>query len=99
MSQLAPCRRENATAARTAAVSQAPEPGWPPPFPTARIGPGVATIAPMGNIGLERIEALVLLGMTLAHLNEVARRGEVSPRLPLLMAIRDKLALALREES
>jgi glucose-1-phosphate adenylyltransferase len=25
--------------------------------------------------------------------------GEVSPRVPLLMAIRDKLALALREES
>ena len=53
----------------------------------------------MVSIELERIEALELLGMTLAHLNEAERRAEVSPRLPLLMAIRDKLALALREES
>jgi len=53
----------------------------------------------MVNIELERIEALELLWMTLAHLNEAEARVDVSPRGPLLMAIRDKLALALREES
>ncbi len=39
-----------------------------------------------------------MLGMTLAHLNEAESRGEFSPRVPLLMAIRDKLAFALQEE-
>jgi hypothetical protein len=53
----------------------------------------------MVGIELERIEALELLGTTLAHLNDAETRAEVSPRVPLLMAIRDKLALALREES
>ena len=48
---------------------------------------------------IARIEALELLGMTLAHLNEAESRGEVSPRIPLLMAIRDRLAAALREDS
>ena len=47
---------------------------------------------------LERVEALELLGMTLAHLKAAEARVEMSPRVPLLMAIRDKLALALREE-
>jgi hypothetical protein len=47
------------------------------------------------KVELERVEALELLGMTLAHLNV----AEVSPRVPLLMAIRDKLAFALREET
>ena len=36
--------------------------------------------------------------MTLAHLNDAEARSEVSPRVPLLMATRDKLAYALREE-
>ncbi len=36
--------------------------------------------------------------MTLAHLNVAEARGELSPRVPLLMAIRDKLAYALKEE-
>ena len=36
--------------------------------------------------------------MTLAHLNNAETRAETSPRVPLLMAIRDKLALALTEE-
>jgi hypothetical protein len=63
------------------------------------IGPGVATIAPVVTVELERIEALELLGMTLAHLNDAEARVEVSPRGPLLMAIRDKLARALREET
>jgi hypothetical protein len=47
---------------------------------------------------LERVEALELLGMTLAHLNDAEVRAEMSPRVALLMAIRDKLALGLREE-
>jgi len=51
------------------------------------------------KVELERVEALELLGMTLAHLNEAEARGGVSPRMPLLMAIRDKLAGALREEA
>ena len=51
------------------------------------------------SVELERIDALELLRMTLAHLNGAEARGEVSPRLPLLMALRDKLAFALREES
>lgn len=63
------------------------------------IGPSTATIGPMVRVELERVEALELLGMTLAHLNDAEARAEVSPRLPLLMAIRDKLAFALREES
>jgi len=51
------------------------------------------------RVELERVEALELLGMTLAHLNIAEARADLSPRLPLLMAIRDKLALALREET
>jgi hypothetical protein len=53
----------------------------------------------MVRVELERIEAFELLGMTLAHLNDAEARAEVSPKMPLLTAIRDKLALALREES
>ena len=51
------------------------------------------------RVKFERIEALELLGMTLAHLNDAEARADVSPRIPLLMAIRDKLARGLREES
>jgi hypothetical protein len=64
-----------------------------------QIGPQVATIGPVVRVELERVEALELLGMTLAHLNIAEARADLSPRLPLLMAIRDKLALALREET
>jgi hypothetical protein len=53
---------------------------------------------PVIRVELERIEALELLGMTLAHLNDAETRAETSARVPLLMAIRDKLALGLREE-
>ncbi len=53
----------------------------------------------MVTVELERVEVLEVLGMTLAHLNDAEARAEVSPRVPLLMAVRDKLALALREES
>lgn len=52
----------------------------------------------MVTIELERVEALELLGMALAHLNAAEARSDLSPRVPLLMAIRDKIALALREE-
>lgn len=64
-----------------------------------RMGPLVATIEPVVKVELERVEALELLGMTLAHTNVAEARADLSPRVPLLMAIRDKLALALREET
>jgi len=47
---------------------------------------------------LARIEALELLGMALAHLKDAEARAEMSSRVALLMAIRHKLALGLREE-
>jgi hypothetical protein len=53
----------------------------------------------MVRVEFERVEALELLGMTLAHLNDAESRADLSPRIPLLMAIRDKLALGLREET
>lgn len=53
----------------------------------------------MVAVEFERVEALELLGMTLAHLNDAEARRELSPRVPLFMAIRDKLAEALREDS
>jgi hypothetical protein len=59
----------------------------------------VVIIGPMVHLELERVEALELLGMTLAHLNEAEARNEVSVRVPMLMAIRDKLAASLQEES
>jgi hypothetical protein len=52
----------------------------------------------MIRVDLERIEVLELLGMALAHLNLAEESVDLSPRVPLLMASRDKLALALREE-
>ncbi len=51
------------------------------------------------RVEFERVEALELLGMTLAHLNNAEFAAEVSPRVPMLMNIRDKLARSLREES
>ena len=56
-------------------------------------------MGPMVRMELERVEALELLGMTLAHLSDAEARSEVSARVPLLLAIRDKLAAALREEA
>ena len=47
---------------------------------------------------LERVEALEMLAMVLAHLNVAEARADLSPRVPMLMAIRDKLAQGLREE-
>ena len=61
------------------------------------MGPPLATIEPVVEVELERVEALELLGMTLAHLNVAEARAELSPRVPVLMAIRDKFAFALRE--
>jgi hypothetical protein len=61
--------------------------------------PLVAKLDPVIRVELERIEALELLGMTLAHLNDAEARADMSPRVPLLMAIRDKLAFGLREEA
>ena len=52
----------------------------------------------MVTVEFERVEALELLGMTLAHLNDAEARADLSPRVPLLIAIRDKLAAALRED-
>ena len=51
----------------------------------------------MARVTFERVEALELLGMTLAHLSDAESRAELSLRMPLLMAIRDKLAAALRK--
>jgi hypothetical protein len=66
--------------------------------PVVRLAPLVATMGPVVKIELERVEALELLGMTLAHLKDAEARAEMSPRVALLMAIRDRLALGLREE-
>ena len=63
-----------------------------------RFGPSICTLAPVPVVELDRIEALELLGMTLAHLNDAEAAGEISVRVPMLLAIRDKLAAALREE-
>ena len=52
----------------------------------------------VSTIELERVEVLELLAMTLAHLNDAEARGELTARVPLLMAIRDKLAAALQED-
>lgn len=65
----------------------------------AQSGPPLAIMGPVVRVEFERVEALELLGMTLAHLNDAEARIALSPRVPLLMAIRDKLAFALREES
>ncbi len=52
----------------------------------------------MANVELERVEALELLAMVMAHLNDAEARREMSARVPMLMGIRDKLAASLREE-
>jgi hypothetical protein len=80
---------------------QGPEDGGVAAWRTTlvQMGPRLAKIEPVVRVELDRVEVLELLGMTLAHLNDAEARAEVSPRVPLLMAIRDKLALALREET
>ena len=38
------------------------------------------------------------MGMVVAHLNIAEAPGDLSPRVPILLGIRDKLAAGLREE-
>lgn len=52
----------------------------------------------MVRVELERVEELELTGMVVAHLNVAEASGDSSPRIPILMAIRDKLTAGLREE-
>ena len=52
----------------------------------------------MPSASFERIEVLELLGMTLAHVNVAEAAREVSPRVPLLLRIRDELVVALQED-
>ena len=58
----------------------------------------MANIGPVVHLELERIEALELMGMVLAHLSNAEAVGDLSPRVPMLMSIRDKLADGLREQ-
>lgn len=58
----------------------------------------MANIGPVVHLELERIEALELMGMVLAHLSNAEAGGDLSPRVPMLMSIRDKLADGLREQ-
>jgi hypothetical protein len=44
------------------------------------------------------IAALEMLATVLAHLNVSEARADLSPRVPMLIAIRDNLAQGLREE-
>lgn len=62
-----------------------------PTIRLVRVEPRVAIIEPVVKVEFERIEVLELLGMTLAHLIDAETRADLSPRMPLLMAIRDKL--------
>ena len=50
------------------------------------------------NVALDRVEALELLAMVLAHLNDAESRREMSARVPLLLSLRDKLVRSLQEE-
>jgi len=43
-------------------------------------GPGMATLGPVVKVELERIEALELLGLTLAHLNDAEARVDPESR-------------------
>lgn len=91
-------RGENAVgiSAITSFIATRPGVGRGPDL--ALYGPTLVTLGPVVRVELERVEALELLAMTFAHLNDAEARGEVSPRVPLLMSIRDRLAAALREE-
>ena len=52
----------------------------------------------MVRVELERIEALELMGMVVAHLNVAETFGEPTLRLATLLSIRGKLAVGLRED-
>jgi hypothetical protein len=57
----------------------------------------MAKLGPVVKIELQRIEAFELLAMTLAHLNDADDRNDLSPLVPLLVAIREKLVRGLRD--
>lgn len=59
--------------------------------------PPLVILGPMVRVELERIEALELLGMAVAHLDIAEASADLSPRVPTLLGIRDKLAAGLRE--
>jgi hypothetical protein len=63
------------------------------------MGPPLVSIEPVVRIELARLEALELLAMTLAHLNVAEARADMTPRVPMLMGLRERLALALQEET
>ena len=50
------------------------------------------------KIELERVEALELLAMTLAHIRDAEDRNELSVRVPILLSVREKLAAGLRNQ-
>ena len=52
----------------------------------------------MVRVELDRVEALELLGMVVAHLNVAEASRDLSPRIPTLLGVRDKLVAGLREE-
>ncbi len=56
------------------------------------LGLVLATAVSVILLQFECIEAPELLGMVLAHLQDAEATGDLSPRVPLLMSIRDKLA-------
>ena len=64
----------------------------------ARYEPLVVISGPMVRVEMERVEALELMGMVVAHLNHAEATGDLSPRIATLMSIRDKLAVGLWEE-
>jgi hypothetical protein len=49
----------------------------------------VVTTGPVIKVELQRVKTLELLGMTLAGLKDAEARAEMSPRIMLLMAVRD----------
>ena len=61
-------------------------------------GPLVVHYGPMVRVELERIEALELMGMVVAHLNVAEAVAELTPRLATLLSVLDKLAAGLQEE-
>lgn len=63
-----------------------------------RNGPLVVRYGSMVRVEFERIEALELLVMVVAHLNVAESAGGLSPRVATLLGSRDKLASGLRED-
>ena len=98
---MTPCEeraREHTTCSEVLQPVGRPAPSQARTSRVVRNEPHAATIEPVVRLDLERVEVLALLGMTLAHLYDAEARVEISPRVPLLMAIRDKLVSALTED-